>query len=162
MANWRPMQADDLPVVAKIAGEVHPRFFEESFVFAERQALAPQGCWICEGQGRPMGYVLAHPWTLAGPPALNSRLGGIPETPDTFYIHDLALLPLARGTGAARRIVETLIGVARDFPSMSLVAVNGSVDFWARFGFAVEDRPDLAQKLRTYDEDACFMVRASG
>ena len=162
MAKWRPMQANDLPVVSGIAGKVHPRFFEDDFVFAERRALAPQGCWICEGPDGALGYVLSHPWTLAAPPALNSPLGAIPEKPDTFYIHDLALVPGARGTGAAGKIVETLIAVAKPFPAMSLVAVNGSAGFWSRFGFAPANRPDLAQKLRTYDEDARFMVRPRG
>lgn len=160
MPRWRPLLTADLASVSDIAARVHPGFFEDDFVFAERQLLAPQGCWICDGPDGAMGYVLSHPWTLAAPPALNAPLGTIPHEPDIFYIHDLALLPQARGTGAAGRIVRTLIEIAQPYPAMSLVAVNGSIPFWSRFGFAVADRPDLAQKLLSYGEDARFMMRA--
>ncbi|WP_343070340.1 GNAT family N-acetyltransferase [Pelagibacterium limicola] len=159
MYNWRPMTRRDLPFVSAIAGRVHPDFFEEDAIFSERRSLAPEGCWVCEGDQRPLGYVLSHPWTLQAPPALNTALGALPEDPDSFYIHDLALLPKVRGTGAARRIVDILIDVARPYPTMSLVAVNGSAPFWSRFDFAVANRPDLAQKLETYDPQARLMVR---
>jgi hypothetical protein len=33
------------------------------------------------------------------------------------------------------------------------------VEFWRRHGFAVVSRPTLAEKLRSYDEAARFMVR---
>ena len=153
------MVEKDLPLVSAIAQKVHPSFFEDDPVFAERLRLAPEGCWICEGRDGALGYVLSHPWTLAAPPALNSPLGSLPGVPDTFYIHDLALLPATRGTGVARKIVEILIGTASPYSTMSLVAVNGSAPFWSRFGFAVSDRPDLAPKLASYAPDARLMVR---
>jgi len=159
MSDWRPMDAADVPQVSAIAAKVHPGFFEDDAVFAERRILAPEGCWICEGNDGALGYVLSHPWTLAAPPALNSPLESLPGAPDTFYIHDLALLPAARGTGAAGKIIKTLIGAAAPYPTMSLVAVNGSIPFWSRFGFAVAERPDLAGKLSSYDASARLMVR---
>lgn len=159
MFQWRRLRSSDIASVSAIAAKVHPDFFEDDVVFAERQNLAPEGCWLCEGENGPLGYVLSHPWTLTAPPALNSLLGAIPEAPDTFYIHDLALLPEARGLGAAGAAVEILIGVAKSLPTMSLVAVNGSVPFWSRYGFAISNRPDLMQKLLSYDDAAQFMVR---
>lgn len=159
MTRWRPLLDSDIPTVSAIAAKVHPDFFEADAIFAERQRLAPEGCWLCEGDRGPMGYVLSHPWTLAAPPALNTLLGAIPGEPDTFYIHDLALLPAARGKGAAGAAVDILIDVAKDFAAMSLVAVNGSVPFWSRYGFTVAERPDLAAKLKSYDDAAQFMVR---
>jgi GNAT superfamily N-acetyltransferase len=160
MFDWRPMRADDIRLVSGLAAKIHPGFFEEDIVFAERQSLAPEGCWICEGNEGALGYVLSHPWTLAAPPALNTRLGAIPEAADSFYIHDLALVPQARGIGASKQILEVLIGIAKPYPTMSLVAVNGSIPFWSRFGFEVAHRPDLAAKLISYDREACLMVRA--
>ncbi len=44
-------------------------------------------------------------------------------------------------------------------PNLSLVAVNNSIPFWARFGFEVVNEPSLASQLLTYDADARFMVR---
>ena len=42
---------------------------------------------------------------------------------------------------------------------MSLVAVNGSVAFWEKQGFKVENRPELAEKLLAYEADAKFMLK---
>jgi len=92
---------------------------------------------------------------------LNMKLGALPERPTTYYIHDVALLPETRGTGAGSAIVEAVIAHAAEtgVANASLVAVNSSVPFWSRFGFEVADEPALAAKLLTYDADARFMVR---
>jgi ribosomal protein S18 acetylase RimI-like enzyme len=120
-----------------------------------------------DGVGRQgaklIGYILSHPWTYAAPPALNSQLGALPAPPTTYYIHDIALLPEARGTRAATTIVQQLIELAGtlNLPNLSLVAVNDSVAFWQRHGFMLTPVPSLDAKLRTYDEAARFMVRAT-
>ena len=115
-------------------------------------------------KGHPIGYILSHPWTYAAPPALNSKLGALPNPPTTYYIHDIALLPEARGTGAANAVVAQLIALAETLglPNLSLVAVNNSVAFWQRHGFVLTPIPALDAKLRSYDEAARFMVRATG
>jgi len=156
------MAAGDLATVEAIAAQVHPGFFEAPEVFAERQALYPQGTHLLEIDGTPSGYILSHPWRLRHLPALNSLLGAIPAEADTYYIHDLALLPTARGTGAAGSIVAQLTELAHEkgFATMSLVAVNGSLGFWRKQGFAPVDAPELAAKLLSYEDAARFMVKA--
>src|SRR5690554_5380825 len=142
---WRPLTIADVDAVSGIARSVHPGFFERDSVFTERISLAPQGCWLLEdAQGQALGYVLSHPWTLGSIPALDSLLGALPKDPDCFYLHDLALRGAARGTGAAGKIVNTLIGIAAPYSAMALVAVNGSAAFWSRFGFRVSEQPELA------------------
>ena len=140
---------------------MHPDFFESLEVLAERQRLYFHGTYLLEVNERPAGYVLSHPWRFGDLPALNSLLGDLPAGADTFYIHDLALLPVARRIGAASFITEALAKHARahGYPTMSLVAVNASQGFWERHDFAVEDRPDLTQKLATYEDSARLMVR---
>lgn len=161
MASWRPLHVADIPAVSAIAAKVHPGFFEDDAVFADRLALAPEGCWLLEGEDGAMGYVLSHPWRLGSVPALNTVLGALPAGADSFYIHDLALLPAARGSGAAGRMAARLIAAARNYPTMSLVAVNGSLPFWSRFGFATYEDRALAAKLASYDAGARYMVRPS-
>lgn len=158
---WRSLTGYDMPAVEKIAATVHPDFFESLEVLAERQRLYFHGTYLLEVNERPAGYVLSHPWRFGDLPALNSLLGDLPAGADTFYIHDLALLPVARRIGAASFITEALAKHARahGYPTMSLVAVNGSQGFWERHDFAVEDRPDLTQKLATYEDSARLMVR---
>ena len=76
--------------------------------------------------------------------------------------YDLALLPTARGTGAAGMIVAQLTELAREkgFATMSLVAVNGSLGFWRKQGFMPIDAPELAEKLASYEDAARFMVKS--
>lgn len=158
---WRAMTGYDMPDVERIADEVHPAFFEAPEVLAERQRLYHNGCYLLEVSDRPAGYVISHPWRYGTLPALNSLLGDIPSGPDTYYLHDLALLPVARRVGAASKIVTALVkhAEAGGYPTMTLVAVNGSVPFWERHGFVVADVPDLYGKLLSYEEDARYMVR---
>ncbi len=158
---WRAMTGYDLAAVESIANQVHPGFFESAAVLGERQRLYRNGCYLLEIGEKPAGYVLSHPWRAGSVPALNVLLGELPATADTYYLHDLALLPVARRVGAASHIVGALIkhAAARGFASMSLVAVNGSSGFWRRHGFAEADAPELDQTLRGYDADARLMVK---
>jgi ribosomal protein S18 acetylase RimI-like enzyme len=158
---WRAMTGYDLAAVSDIAASVHPNFPESDEVLAERQLLYPYGTYLLEVNERPVGYVLSHPWRSGTLPPLDSLLGTLPESADTYYIHDLALLPVARRIGAASFILDALAkhASAHGFATMSLVAVNSSEGFWERHGFAAEDGPELADKLASYEPAARYMVR---
>ncbi|MBE9606052.1 GNAT family N-acetyltransferase [Acetobacteraceae bacterium H6797] len=157
--SWRPLTAPDLPAVEAIAEVVHPDFPEDPAVFAERLSLFPAGCLLLHGPQGPAGYSITHPWHLGRPPALDILIGAIPTDADSFYIHDLALIPDARGTGAGGRAVAQFAALARSegLPSMSLIAVNGSAPFWESQGFATA--PLDATKLASYGEAARYMTR---
>ncbi|WDR00361.1 GNAT family N-acetyltransferase [Devosia sp. J2-20] len=156
----------DLPAVEAIAEIVHPDFPEDGAVFAERQKLYGEGTRLLELDGVPSGYVLSHPWRFKELPALNALLGAVPDDADTYYIHDLALLNKARGTGAAAMIVGEIQRHARGrgFAHMSLVAVNGSLPFWHKHGFRALSpsvlAPELIAKLASYEATARFMVKS--
>jgi GNAT superfamily N-acetyltransferase len=158
---WRLMTAYDLPAVQAIADTVHVDFYERAEVLAERQRLYHNGCYLLEINEKPAGYVLSHPWRQGSLPPLNTLLGELPREPDTYYLHDLCLLPVARRIGAAGKIVEALAKHAHveGYPTMTLVAVNGSIPFWERHGFKVTDVPELYGKLLSYEEAARYMVR---
>lgn len=158
---WRAMTGYDLDAVFAIASEVHPGFFEARDVLAEKFELYRNGCYLLEVSERPAGYVLSHPWTRGDLPALDTLLGALPPSPDSYYIHDLALLRVTRGIGAAGRIVSALTKHAgtMGFASMGLVAVNNSRAFWARQGFEPDQRPELAEKLLSYEPGAVYMVK---
>ncbi len=151
----------DLGAVSAIAAAVHPGFPERLVVFAERLALSPGGCLIAEADGRAAGYAIAHPWRHRAPPPLDSLLGALPTDADTFYIHDIALMPVLRGTGAGSAIAAILLDRARavGLPRASLVAVNGSAPFWQRQGFLPVEDAALSAKLASYGTDAAYMAR---
>lgn len=156
------MAPADLPAVMRIAGFVHPAYPEDEAVFAERLRLAPEGCHVLAAPaGVLQGYLVSHPWPAGAVPALNSLLGEIRAGTTNWYIHDLALLPEARGGKAASRIVAAVIGQAglAGCTSLALVAVNDSAGFWRRQGFDEVHEPALDRELASYDDAARYMRR---
>jgi GNAT superfamily N-acetyltransferase len=158
---WRPMTPQDLDAVQSLADRIHVDHPEDRHVFEERMRLYPQGCHILIEDGNAIGYALTHPWHAGLPPRLNALLVEIPREAATYYVHDVALLPEARGKGHAGAIVDLLADHAErtGYRTMSLVAVNGSQVFWERLGFRTQDNPGLRDKLSSYGPDATLMVR---
>ena len=101
--------ADDVNAIARINGEVfEPEYgMEPSFAADMAVQLAElrrsgwpgegEGCWIAELDGRPVGAV-----------TLRDLGGGLAR------LGHLALRPEARGTGAGRRLFETVVEAARE------------------------------------------------
>lgn len=155
------MAPADLPAVMAIAAVVHPDYPEDEAVFAERLRLAPDGCHVLAGEdGALKGYLVSHPWPAGTVPALNSRLGEIPQGVANWYLHDLALLPGAwqRRGGRDRRGDGSSCRRNRPYEP-ALVAVNDSTGFWRRQGFREVHDPALDRKLASYDDAACYMRR---
>lgn len=157
---WRPMTPPDLGDVERVAATVHLAHPEDAAVFRERLSLYPAGCFVLDGAAGIEGYLLSHPWTFGRPPSLNTMLGKLPEAADTFYLHDLALLPHARASGTGGKAVSLVIDRAeRDgFKALSLLAVGRSLAFWQRHGFCAVD---LGIDLSSYGT-ATFMTRPVG
>ncbi len=158
---WRPMTPQDLARVQVLADAIHADHPEDAEVLAERQRLYPQGCLMLVEGERALGYALSHPWQRGEPPPLNTQLGALPKEATTYYIHDVALLPEARGKGYASQAADMLIEHARaaGFGSLSLVAVNRSQAFWEGAGFRATAASGLEAKLASYGPDAVLMVR---
>lgn len=159
--TWRHMQPEDLDAVIEIAARVHPQFPEEREVFLDKLRLHPGGALLLESGRGPVGYCFAHPWHGTQAPPLNTLLGAIPPAADALYLHDLALLPEARGSGAGTAVIEILLAEAAslDLALCCLVAVNGSIPYWSRHGFVVRESVALQAKLASYGDDARLMVR---
>lgn len=163
-AAWRAMRREDLDAVCAIAAAVHPDHPERPEVFAERLLLAPAGCRVLDhGAGGLLGYALSHPWRLdLGPPALDSLLGALPGVPDAWYLHDIALLPAARGGRQATRIVAALLAqaAAAGIGRAMLVAIPGKDRYWSAQGFrAVPPAgPGAAASLAAYGDGALLMA----
>ncbi len=162
--KWHAMSRADLAAVSAVAGRVHPGYPEDESVFLERLTLYPRGCFVLKSEHDLIGYLISHPWHFADPPGLNVLLTSIPAEASTYYIHDVAFLPEARGSHSASNLVRDLIeDVSRQgFPSMSLIAVNNSQGFWERLGFKVYSDAKLKPKLDSYGAGARFMVLELG
>jgi GNAT superfamily N-acetyltransferase len=136
----------DLDAVVAIAAAVHLDYPERPQVFADRLALFPAGCLMAEEGGRPFGYCLSHPGIIGQPPPLDTVLGALPRAADCLYLHDVALLPEARGRHLGGALAGLLEEVARahGFDRVALTAVNNSDAFWQRLGYGVQPCAKLA------------------
>lgn len=160
--SWRPMTEADLDRVVAVAAGAFPDHPEDRACFANRLALHPAGCKVlADGAGGVAGYLVAYPWRADDAPALNTLLPGLPEAPEAYYLHDLALTPAARGGGRAATGVDLAVQAARDagLSTVTLTAVNGAAPFWVRQGFAPRHSPAMAAKLAGYGADAVYMIR---
>lgn len=130
------MRDSDLESIDSIADRVHPTLPESPAVFRERLHLSPRGCRVLDSGPGLAGYLVSHPWD-GPPPALDTLLGALPTRPSTWYIHDIALLPEARGQGHATAAIAWAESCAREsgLASLSLVAVGESPRFWRAQGF---------------------------
>jgi hypothetical protein len=158
---WRAMAEGDLDGVLAVAAVVHPTYPERREVFAERLMLFPGGCHVLADGEDVLGYLVVHPWRAGMPVPLDTLLGGLPASEETRYLHDLALLPEARGGGhAARGVTRVVRDAYRDgAPSLSLVAIAGTRRFWESQGFAASEDPAMAVPLADYGDGALWMVR---
>ncbi|MBL8666174.1 MAG: GNAT family N-acetyltransferase [Rhodospirillales bacterium] len=161
---WQPLQEADMDAVGAIAAQVHPALPERLEVLAEKQRLFPAGCRKLMVEEAICGYALAHPWLLAGPPALDAFLGGLPATPDCLFVHDVAVLPEARGHGAGAAFMAEAeaVAVARGWPAIGLVAAYGTARLWRRFGFQETGELIPPDKLAAYGAQACYLIRRLG
>lgn len=158
---WRPAVASDLADIQRIAEQVHPELHERPEVFGERILLFPEGCFALVQNEHVVGYGLAHPWFLNRVPSLDQLLGSIPQSPGCLLIHDVAVLPRARGHGAAAILIELTAKLARErgIPRLALVSVYNTRPLWMRLGFDVAADSTLTDKLKSYGETARYMIR---
>lgn len=140
------MHADDVAAVVAISDAVHGRFTEPAAVYRERLALYPRGCLVLERGGAIVGYLVSHPWTRGTSPELGRPIGAIPRHADIYYLHDIALLPPARGTGAGRSALKLVERGAREagFREIALTAVGGADRYWSAQGFAYDSEGGAA------------------
>jgi ribosomal protein S18 acetylase RimI-like enzyme len=157
------MRAGDLPGVESVAIRLHPDYPERPEVFAERLLLCPAGCQVLDGpDGGLAGYLVSHPWGADGPPPLDSLLGALPAAPAAWHLHDIALLPGARGAGHAAAAVRGMLAAAAALgvPAATLVAIRGRQAMWEGLGFRAAPRQD-APGLASYGVGAVYMRRDS-
>ncbi|MBI0534422.1 GNAT family N-acetyltransferase [Roseomonas sp. KE2513] len=154
---WREAVPFDLRAIDLVARAVHPLLPERPEVFAEKLRLFPSGCLVAERGEEVVGYALSHPWPCGAVPPLDHFLGALPQQAACLFIHDVALMPGARGLGAGRSLLARLDPVARrhGLGAMALVSVYGTEPFWQGLGFTTE--PDgLAEG---YGPSARYMTR---
>ncbi|HLU34882.1 MAG TPA: GNAT family N-acetyltransferase [Thermomicrobiales bacterium] len=160
----RRLSTKDLADVARIQRECYSGHFIESVEsFAAKLSAHADFSFVAESGGVAVGYVVAFPWTFGEVP----ELGGLDYTPapdtDSLYLHDLAVIPAARRSGAADRLFDAVLGAARSagLERIFLVAIGTASRYWRRHGFEVVEVDEmLERRLEGYGAGATYMARA--
>jgi len=161
LPSVRRMVSQDLASVVEIQAMCYTEVVLESMEsLASKLAVSPETCFVaCEGE-KVVGYLLALPWTSSAPPELNRVNDQAYKEPDCLYLHDLAVSPHARKTGAGQLLVRQFLTTLETFgfSRATLTAVQASQPYWQRYGFCpVTPSDTLKRKLASYGEEAVFM-----
>lgn len=166
----RRLTLRDLDTVIQIQGNCYSTSLIEPIEAMHQHIASGHPCWLVEVADRPAGYLLAARLGAeeAGPPHPIS-LGTADRPPPSesanwLYLHDLAVLPEFRGTGASRALLDAADRLAQEhhrIEAMALVAVQASSAFWQKQGFmAVTGISEaLGHKLTSYGPHAVYMWR---
>lgn len=160
----RRMTISDLSAVDVVQRDAYrEEFHEDPRVFADKLQEFPDGCWVCSIAGEMAGYMFSHPARLVAPPGLNALLDKSMEPDDCYFIHDIAVLSTHRRRGVARTLLERGLQVAEQHAKdvVALISVQGSKEYWERFGFRVLSGPRdvLNYVQQSYGESAHYMAR---
>lgn len=158
--NWRLAKPSDLPAINRIADSIHTGLPERSEVLAEKTELFPEGCMLFDHNGIAVGYGISHPWILGSIPSLDSFLRKLPPDPNCIYVHDVVVLPPARGHNATGAYLQLVAEIARKnrIDYLALVSVYNSDPLWASHGFRTVSDEKLDPKLRSYGNTAKYMI----
>jgi len=158
------MVAADLPAVLDLQSRCYVAAFHEPLqAFESKQLAAPAHCWVLPAPDAShlLAYLVCLPVAQGQWPALHATQWVKPSHADWLYVHDMAVAPQARGTGAARRLLACAGEAARQsgLTAMALVAVQDSVAFWSKLGFQEATAAVDPGKLVSYGHTACFMLQ---
>lgn len=159
--SWHPLLPEDIGSTSEIADKIHVDLPERREVFEEKITLYPSGCWKrLSPSGEIVGYGIAHAWTLHIIPPLDDFLGGLPKSPDCLYVHDVALLPEARGQNAGLEYINLLKKTAGQHGILNLacVSVYGTDKLWGRMGFRCMNNASANEKIAGYGSSAKYMI----
>jgi len=157
----RPMRPVDLPSISEIEVLCYTEIAPESDeCLLAKLSASPSTCYVACQQHKVVAYLISLPGSFEHPPELHAVTCELPPNPDTLYLHDLAVSPNARGTGAGKALVERFITRAKElnFKHASLIAVQGSKTYWERYGFRpIPQTGALKAKLASYGDNAEYM-----
>lgn len=160
----QPMTLADLGPVLALQHRCYPAEYHEPLAaFENKLKQSPDTAWLARCGNSALAYLVCLPVDEDHFPALHADNWAPPPEAKWLYLHDLAVDPAHRGSGAGQRLVEQAFEHARrtGLGGLALVAVQGSQPYWSRQGFVarVVEHPGLHQRLRSFGDGACFMVR---
>ncbi len=157
------MTPTDLEQVLTIQRRCYPPQYHEPLgAFENKIRQSPTSAWLAVEAEMALAYLVTLPVDEDHFPALHAVNWQPPVRPKWLYLHDLAVDPDHRGSGAGQGLVQRAFEHARasGLAGLALVAVQGSQPYWHKQGFQARqvDHPGLLAKLRSFGADASFMT----
>lgn len=154
----------DLSQVLSIQHRCYPHAYHEPLAaFENKLRSSAESAWLAVSGEEVQAYLVSLPVDEAHFPALHATNWVPPKQAKWLYLHDLAVAPLHRGSGAGQRLIAQALSRSRalGLEGLALVAVQGSQPYWARQGFHEEavGHAALREALRSFGDDAVFMMR---
>lgn len=166
----RRLTREDLPAVMHIQGFCYSTEYIEPLQTMLDHIDIGHPCWIATIDEAPVGYLLCATMsndTFPAPLELGGhRITNQNDCPNNWlYLHDLAVLPSARGLGISSLLLNMAWETAAQSTTLArcaLVAVQKSKAFWESLGFTEAQTrcPEIDTKLTRYGPDACYMWRS--
>ena len=136
--TFRRLVPRDLSAIGALEAEAYlPSLHVSEAAFLRLIELCPDGAVGCFDEDGLCGYAFGVPLTSGSTLDLRVPLPAIPDAPDIFYIHDVAVSERCRRQGIGRQLAVQMLDLARDqgFTRIELVSVQGSAAFWRTLGF---------------------------
>lgn len=153
----------DIPAVVALQDSCYSdALYESPALLQQRLTSAAGSCWLAENaDGRLLAYLFSYP-SINGYVTPLASAFSVSAIPELLYLHDMAVNPAARGLGLASQLLATAkqYALSLGLSKLALVAVQGSVPYWQRHGFAVVN--ELSDSAITalagyHGEQACYM-----
>jgi len=157
----RAMRTGDMAAVLDIQSHCYDETkLESPQSFIAKLDATPNTCFIALLANVPAGYLVAVPVKDGHPPPLNDSSYSVPQAANALYLHDLAVHPSARGTGAADALIAAYFKALQESQVQigCLTAVNTSSSYWEHFGFrAAAPAEESSGRMVSYGEGALYM-----
>jgi predicted N-acetyltransferase YhbS len=153
----RALREADWPQVAALEAATYGDLGLSEGLDGLRGRAGPGTSFVLDAGRVVLGYVLALPYPYGRVPELAPAVL-VPARARDLHLHDLAVSTPHRGAGLGGRLARRLLAAAREhgYRRVSLVALAGREDFWARRGF----RPDPSiSPPAGYGAGASYMSR---
>lgn len=162
----RNMRDADIAAISLIQRQQYTDgFIEPDHVLRARLAAFPQTAWVATDVHGVCAYLVGYPSVVGHVTPLCGTFASH-QTPDTIYLHDLAVARRVAGAGVAGALVHLAwrTGIGMGIYRSSLVSVQDSQPFWHRHGYGALGLMDQMQQthLATYGSAANYMVRTLG
>ncbi|WP_447035678.1 GNAT family N-acetyltransferase [Streptomyces sp. DSM 118878] len=160
----RRIAEDDWDGIVELEARAYTRLglTEGRHALRSRMLASPDTCFALDSGPRLAGYLLALPYPETRYPDLGS-LGNEPAETSlparNLHLHDIVVAEDLRQRGLAHHLLDGLTAAARahGYERISLVAVGGSDQYWARRGYAADEGAGLPAG---YGPTAVYMSRA--